>query len=143
MPSMLVYAIVLPGLLLSSGNAGAETSSPQKLFVSASPSIISVEAVNSSGNSRRQGSGGVVKKKPNPTRAPVIQSAATISSGSSRRGSFFEASHSVDCAAPAEWIVELPAREPTAEVAPAEGPAPLREALKPILFIWALLLCCR
>jgi hypothetical protein len=143
MSNKLVYAIVRSALLLASGNAGAETSSPQKLFLSASASIIGAEAKNPSGNSRIQGSRAVVKKKPNPTRAPVIQSAATISSGSSRRGSFFEASHSFDCAAPAEWIVELPEREPTAEVAPARRPAPLPEALKPILFMWALLLCCR
>jgi hypothetical protein len=144
MPSMLVYVIFPSALLLSFGNASAETSSPQKLFLSASPSIISAEEQKPSGKLRSQGSRVVVKKKPNPPRAPVIQSAATISSRSSRSVSYFEESHSLDCAAPAEWMIELPAREPTAApTARTERPAPLPEPLKPILFIWALLLCCR
>jgi hypothetical protein len=144
MPAKLLRAIFASALFLSCGGVRAEALSVETLFTGASPLAIKLEAENSSGKSQ---------KKPNPTRAAVAQSTAAISPTSSCGALFDESgwpvgiptsylkdSRTLGVTTPPELLFELPARQPTAKRAPAVALGASREALKPIFFIWALLL---
>jgi hypothetical protein len=155
MYSRLVYAIFASPFLLPCGNTSAEASWPKNLFATALVATIRTQPENLTGKPGGQSSRAMPKKKLNSTSALIIQT-TTMSPSSSRGGvldmsgqlsgtntSYLEQSQSLNFAAPAEWIVELPAPQPTAETAAAAAPPRLPEAVKPILFIWALLLCWR
>jgi hypothetical protein len=153
MPAKLLRAIFASAFFLSCGGARAEALSVEPLFIGASPLAIKLEAENSGGKSPGESGCAEKKKKPNPTRAAVAQSTAAISPTSSCGALFDESgwplgiptsylkdSRTLGVTTPPELLFELPARQPTAKRAPAVALGASREALKPIFFIWALLL---
>jgi hypothetical protein len=84
MPSKLVYVMLASAILLSRGDAGAQASSPKKLFTAASVATILAQPENLTGKPLGQSSGPYQSKKWNPTSAPIIQTTPTISPSSSR-----------------------------------------------------------